>query len=99
MEWSIRKNAVTYAAFESNLHDPQTAAKAAIWAPRAADVKKLSTDLTTYIEGLKEELINESNPQVKDGKKEFTDGALDPATRIFDREGNGKILYGKLVKF
>src|SRR5580658_9029872 len=93
------KNQATYAAFDANLNNPQTAAKAQVWAPKATEVKKLSSDLTKYIEGLKEELINESNPQMKDGKREFTDGALDPATRIFDREGNGKILYGKLVKF
>jgi gliding motility-associated protein GldM len=93
------KNQATYAAFDANLNNPQTAAKAQVWAPKAGEVKKLSSDLTKYIESLKEELINESNPQMKDGKKEFTDGALDPATRIFDREGNGKILYGKLVKF
>jgi len=62
-------------------------------------VKKLSSDLTTYIDGLKEKLISESNPQMKDGKREFTDGALDPATRIFDREGEGTVLYGKLSKF
>src|ERR1700712_394346 len=60
------KNDLTYKAFQDNLHDPQTATKAAAWAPKAEVVKKLSSDLTTYIEGLKEQLINESNPQMKD---------------------------------
>jgi gliding motility-associated protein GldM len=94
-----KKNETTYNSFDASLKDPQTAAKAAIWAPPANQVKKLSSDLTTYIEGLKEKLIDQSNPQMKDGKKEFTDGALDPATRIFDREGEGPVLYGKLTKF
>jgi len=94
-----QKNAVTYAAFDANLHDAQTAAKAQIWAPKANEVKKLSSDLTTYIEGLKGQLIEESNPQVKDGVKEFTEGNLDAATRIFDTKGEGKVLYGKLIKF
>ena len=94
-----KKNEMTYTSFEASLKDPQTAAKAAVWAPPAETVKKLSTDLTAYIEGLKDKLIDQSNPQMKDGKKEFTDGALDPATRIFDREGEGPVLYGKLTKF
>jgi gliding motility-associated protein GldM len=94
-----QKNQTTYKSFDESLKDPQTAAKAAVWAPKADQVKKLSADLTTYIDGLKEQLISESNPQIKDGKREFTDGALDPATRIFDREGAGPVLYGKLNKF
>src|ERR1700748_2860417 len=55
-----KKNAATYAALDANLHDAQTAAKAQIWAPKAAEVKKLSTDLASYIEGLKGQLIEES---------------------------------------
>src|SRR5450631_828553 len=94
-----QKNSLTYKSFEESLKDPQTAAKAATWTPKAEAVRKLSSDLTAYIETLKNKLIDESNPQMKDGKKEFTDGALDPATRIFDREGEGPVLYGKLGKF
>src|SRR6202040_1691366 len=94
-----KKNGVTYAAFDANLHDPQTAAKAQMWAPKALEAKKLSADLATYIEGLKEQLIDESNPQVKDGVKEFTEGNLDAATRIFDTKGEGKVLYARLIKF
>jgi gliding motility-associated protein GldM len=94
-----QKNTMTYSSFEASLKDPQTAAKAAIWAPKADQVKKLSSDLTTYLEALKTKLISESNPQMKDGKQEYTEGALDPATRIFDREGEGPVLYAKLNKF
>src|SRR5882757_6867191 len=94
-----QKNLTTYTSFEAAAKDPQTAAKAAVWAPKADQVKKLSAALTTYIEGLKEQLINESNPQTKDGKREFTDGNLDAATRIFDTKGEGPKLYTSLVKF
>ena len=72
---------------------------AKIWAPSAQKVKRLSTDLTTYIEGLKENLISKSNPQMKDGKREFTDGNLDAATRLFDTEKAGGVLYEKLKKY
>jgi gliding motility-associated protein GldM len=64
-----KKNETTYTSFDAALKDPQTAAKAALWAPKADQVKKLSSDLTTYIAGLKERLINESHPTTnKDGE-------------------------------
>ncbi|HEX9509046.1 MAG TPA: gliding motility protein GldM [Puia sp.] len=94
-----QKNAITYKAFDDNLHDPQTAAKAQVWAPKAAEVKKLSSDLTTYIEDLKGQLIDASNPQMKDGVKDFTMGNLDAATHLFDTKGEGPVLYAKLNKF
>src|ERR1700754_4541671 len=57
------KNDLTYKSFEAALTDPQTMAKAKVWAPKANDVKKLSSDLNAYIESLKEKVINESNPK------------------------------------
>ncbi|HVW62921.1 MAG TPA: GldM family protein [Puia sp.] len=94
-----QKNDLTYKSFEAKLNDPQTAEKAKMWAPKAFAAQKLSKDLTTYIEGLKEQLINESSPQMKDGKKEFTEGNLDAATRIFDTKGEGPKLYKSLNDF
>lgn len=93
------KNDLTYKSFEAKLADPQTANLAKTWAPPAMEAKKLSTDLTSYIETLKEDLINKSNPQMKDGKREFTDGNLDAATRLFDTEKAGGILYERLKKY
>jgi len=93
------KNDLTYKSFEAKLADPQTANIAKIWAPPANQAKKFSSDMTTYLEGLKENLINESSPQMKDGKREFSDGNLDAATRLFDGKGEGKTLYEKLKKF
>jgi gliding motility-associated protein GldM len=95
-----QKNGITYAAFTRELTDPQTAALAHIWAPPAMQVKSMSTTMTAYIESLKERLILASNPKVnKEGKREFTDGNLDAATRLFDKNGEGKILYDSLRKF
>src|ERR1700733_108167 len=82
------KNTTTYTAFESALADPKTQALAHIWAPPANEAKKFSADLTKYIDGLKENLINESSPSTnKEGKREFSDGNLDAATRIMDTKG------------
>jgi gliding motility-associated protein GldM len=94
-----KKNTATYNNFDAAAKDQQTAAKAAIWAPKATQAQKLSSDLTTYIDGLKENLINESSPQMKDGKREFSDGNLDAATRLFDTKGEGKVLYERLKKY
>ena len=93
------KNDVTYASFAEKLKDPQTAEKAKVWAPQAFKAQKLSTDLTKYIEDLKGQLIDESNPQMKDGVKDFTVGNLDAATRIFDTKGEGPKLYTSLAKY
>ena len=93
------KNNITYNAFTRELTDPQTAALAKIWAPPALKAKSMSATITAYLDSLKAKLIFNSNPQIKDGKPEFTEGNLDAATRIFDREGQGKILYDSLRKF
>ena len=94
-----QKNSITYNAFTRELTDPQTAALAKVWAPPAMHVKTMATIFTAYLDSLKEKLILASNPQMKDGKREFTDGNLDAATRLFDEGGQGKILYDSLRKF
>jgi len=94
-----KKNDQTYKSFQDALDDPKTAEKAKIWAPKAYQAQKLSTGLTSYIESLKGQLIDESNPQMKDGQKEFTEGNLDAATRIFDTKGEGPKLYKSLTDY
>jgi len=95
-----QKNALTYKAFTAEKIDPQTAAKAKVWAPPAEQVQKLSADLSKYLEDLKERLINESSPKTnKEGHREYTEGNLDAATRIMDKNGEGPKLYAKLKQF
>ncbi|MBN9379533.1 MAG: gliding motility protein GldM [Chitinophagaceae bacterium] len=93
------KNKQTYEQFKAAEADPKTAEKAKPWAPKAYAAQKLSADLCGYIEGLKNQLIEESNPQMKDGKKEFTEGNLDAATRIMDTKGEGAKLYQSLADY
>src|ERR1700742_1674726 len=57
------KNDITYAAFTRELSDPQTANLAKIWNVPAQKAKTYSNDLTTYLEGLKNDLITASSPQ------------------------------------
>lgn len=93
------KNNLTYQSFDQKLKDPQTAALAQVWAPKAQEVKKLSSDVYNLIEQLKGQLIEESSPSMKDGVKEYNISSLDAATRLFDTKGQGKILYEKLVSY
>jgi gliding motility-associated protein GldM len=93
------KNDLTYKSFQDALDDAKTAEKAKIWAPKAFAAQKLSTALCNHIEDLKNELIKQSNPQMKDGKQEYTEGNLDATTRIMDTKGEGPKLYQDLADF
>ena len=93
------KNAVTYKSFEDKLKDQQTAANAQIWAPKANEAKKLSSNLYNEIEELKTRLIAESGPYEEDGKKRFREDDLDAATRLMDEQGAGKKLFEDLQAY
>jgi gliding motility-associated protein GldM len=93
------KNNLTYKAFQDNLTDNQTKALAQIWAPKAMEVQKLSGTIYSLIDQMKEELIDESSPKMKDGIKEYNESSLDAATHLFDTKGKGKILYNDLIAY
>ena len=93
------KNNLTYAAFDKALTDPQTKANAEIWAPKAKQIEKISSDMYNTLNGMKSLLIAESQPEVKEGKPVFNDANLDAATRVFDKDGKGKILFDSLTEY
>lgn len=93
------KNLVTYSSFDEKLKDPQTKAKAEIWAPRAQKVKQLSADLFTYIENLKTEMKKNSKLKIENGEEHYSLDNLDAPTRLMDKEGKGKELYDKLTAY
>lgn len=93
------KNKVTYESFEEKAKDPQTAAKAAIWKPKAGEVKKLSADMYNYIANLQQDLKKESKLKVENGVETFAEDNLDAATRLMDKGGKGKELYDKLIAY
>ena len=92
-------NTTLYASLTEKLNDPKTAEKAKIWEPRAERAKKLSDDLTAYIDGLKTELKKASDLTMVDGKESFKEDNLDAATRLFDTQGKGKELEAKLAAY
>lgn len=93
------KNQAIYDQFKKDLEDPQTKAKAELWSPRAAQVQKLSADMFTYIESMKQEMKKQSKLKVKDGVETFTEDDLNAPTRMMDKEGKGKELYDKLTTY
>jgi gliding motility-associated protein GldM len=95
------KNKGTYAAFAAELADPQTKAKAEIWAPKAKEVEKYSSELFSYIEGLKAELEKQAGTHESHvtGKPEINADNIDAAIRLMDQMGKGKELYAKLGEY
>jgi gliding motility-associated protein GldM len=94
------KNDLTYNAFEKALTDPQTKANAEIWSPKAKQIQKISSSMYSTIEGMKHLLKIESQYEIdKTGKEKFNEANLDAATRVFDRDGKGKILFDSLAQY
>jgi len=94
------KNKVIYDAFVKEVADPQTKAKAEIWAPKAAQVQKLSADMSSYLENMKQQLKQESGLHKDDkGVEEFKEDDLDAATRLFAEKGEGKKMYDALAAY
>lgn len=81
-------NSTLFSSFEEKLKDPQSAEKAKIWAPKAEQAKKLSDELNTYLDGLKEELkvAAGKSPEQPLGKEDD----LEAATRLFGNGEGGK---------
>ncbi len=97
------KNNNTYNSLNEKLKDPQTKANAAIWAPKAFEAQKLSSDVYNYISELKTKLIEESGPYTEDGEKKFREDDLEAAIRLMDKSGQGngegKKLYEALKAY
>ncbi len=93
------KNRVIYESFAKELADGQTKAKAEIWAPKAEQVKKLSADLSSYLDNMKLQLKQESGLKKTDKGEEFKEDDLDAATRLFAEKGEGKKMYEALAAY
>jgi gliding motility-associated protein GldM len=93
------KNDEIYKRFDAELGDPLTRAKAEIWKPKADQVKKLSEDMYSYLENLKESLKREAGYKPESGDSTFKEDNLDAATRLMETNGKGKELYDKLTAY
>jgi gliding motility-associated protein GldM len=93
------KNHEIYRAFDNMATDPRTMEKAAIWKPKAEQVKQLSTDMYNYIEQLQHEVKTESRLKVVNGEETFSYDNLNVPTRLMEKKGKGRELYEKLVEY
>ena len=92
-------NSTLYKSLGDKLTDPKTAEKAQIWQPKAEQAKKLSDDMTLYLEGLKKELKKAAGLETIDGKESFKEDNLDAASHLFGTMGKGKDLEAKLKAY
>lgn len=97
------KNNLTYAQFEKQMAND--AAKVAPLKAKAQEVKKLSADMFTRIEALKEQIINEAGGRDEHGEIKSKDN-LDAATRVMENQKKGpeleealKAMRAKLLTF
>jgi len=84
-------NTTLYKSLQDKLTEPTTAQDAAIWKPKADMAKKLSADLSNYIDQLKTDLKKEAGSKMVKGedgveREEYKIDDLEAATRLF---GNG----------
>lgn len=85
-----------YEGFAKSLEDPKTREKAEQWKPKADQVKKLSADMTAYVEALKDQLKTESKYNEETGEGISN---LDAPTRLMDTQGEGEKLRLALEKY
>jgi gliding motility-associated protein GldM len=93
------KNEATYVSFGEMARDPRTMAKAAIWKPKAEEIRKLSLEMYNYIESLQMELKKQSRLKIIEGGETFVLDNLDAPTRLMEKKGKGKELYDKLAAY
>lgn len=86
-------------SLQAKLADAGTAEKAKIWHPHAEKVHKLTADLNTYIQGLKDKVLTEAGVDYANKDSSYKEDNLDIATRLMVDKGEGKNLYNKLVAF
>ena len=87
------KNDLSYSQFDEQMKtDPSRVAPIKA---KAMEVKKLSADMFTYIEGLKETIITESGGKDEHGEIKSKDN-LDAPTRVMENKKRGMEMEAKL---
>ena len=93
------KNNTVYSTFQKKMEDDKTAAKAAIWQPKALAAKKYADDAYAYLENMKLELKKQSDLKVENGQETFREDNIDAPTRFLVEGPKGKELLEKLTAF
>jgi gliding motility-associated protein GldM len=85
-------------SLQDKLNDPTTAAKAQIWYPKAQQVLNVTKPVYTYIQTLKDRIIDESGGDHKNPDSKYKEDNLETPTRIMVEKGEGKKLHDMLQK-
>ena len=93
------KNNTVYTNFQKKMEDEKTAAKAAIWQPKALEAKKLADDTYIYLENLKQELKKQSELKIENGVEHFREDDINAPTRLLVEGPQGKELLNRLTAF
>jgi len=94
-----------YESLKNKLADPKYAEQAKIWQPKSEDAKKISAEITNYIDDLKLTLKKEAGlvMKLKEGSKDsvedFKEDNLDASTRLFETNKKGDELKAKLDEY
>lgn len=86
-----------YRLIEDRLRDLKTEERAKYWLPRAQQVKKLSADMSAYIDNLRQALQQEAG--LKPGDTIFNDRDKEAVKRLFIDSKKGDELYRKLAEY
>ena len=103
-----KSNGTLFQSLAEKLSNAETKEKAAIWVPKANLAKQYSDALYNYVEGLKTQVKKEADLKVdkngapvldENGNEDFKMDYLEASTRIFEKNGEGKVLYQKLTEY
>jgi|GEM_PF-1934705 len=93
------QNLFLYRLLEQKLYDPGSKEVAEIWQPKAAAIQQLSSGLSKYIEGLRNDLKNEASIKNEKGDLLTREDDMDAVSRLFQKKGKGDELYERLKKY
>lgn len=82
-----------FSSLTEKMSDPATAAKAAIWQPKAKQVMDYSATAYNFIDNLKKEIIKEAGGDPNDPNTKFKEDDQDASTRVLVKGPKGKQLY------
>src|SRR5687768_13021718 len=69
-------------SLEEKMKDSATSKRAAIWQPKALEVKNKTQEIYSYIQGLKETILESAGADLKNPEKKFKEDNQDVVTRI-----------------
>lgn len=93
------KNKTIFTSLAEKLHDPKTAQKAEIWAPKAEQARSLSENIFNYINVLEERIRKFAGYDPAKGEESFDMGQLDAATNIMVDHKEGDKLLAELKTY